>query len=209
MNKWEREQFLPKLAKNPMTEKEYAKIARDYDFKKHDKTRLIFNDIHETVETVNKISELVAGTEVSLNVTCPTQNKMGDKKWSRGEFLAELKSGPMTDERYEEIMTSSASKHARKFYDEYNVQRKVANSIWEQADCSRLKKVAKKAEAKSAEVSKKPVAKKAEAKSAEVSKKPVAKKAVAKKAVAKKAVAKKAVAKKAVAKKNAKAEAVA
>jgi hypothetical protein len=104
----------------------------------------------------------------------------------------------MTDERYEEIMTSEASSHARKFYDEYNVQRKVANSIWEQADCSRLKKVAKKAEAKSAEVLKKPVAKKA-----------VAKKAVAKKAVAKKAVAKKAVAKKPVAKKNAKAEAVA
>ena len=165
MNKWEREQFLPKLAKKPMTEKEYSKIAREYDYKKHDKTRVIFNDIHETVSTVIKISELVAGTEVSLNVQCPTQNKMTDKKWSRRAFLAELKSGPMTDERYEEIMSSNASKHARKFYAEYNTQRMIANSIWEQADCSRLKKVASKAQAKKDEVvAKKPVAKKPVAK---------------------------------------------
>ena len=151
MNKWEREQFLPKLAKKPMTEKEYAKIAREYDYKKHDKTRVIFNDIHETVNTVNKISELVEGTEVSLKVQCPSKNKMTNKKWSRGEFLAELKSGPMTDARFEEIMNSNASKHARKFYNEYNTQRAVANSIWEQADCGKLKGVAKKAEAKKEE----------------------------------------------------------
>ena len=141
MNKWERETFLPKLKAKPMTEKEYSKIARKYDYKKHDKTRLVFNEIDSTVQTVNKVQEIAKNAPLEIKLQCPTVEKMSSTKWSRNSFLAELKSGPMSDARFDEIMNSKGASHARKFINEYNTQRKVANTIWEKADCNKLAEV--------------------------------------------------------------------
>jgi hypothetical protein len=139
MNKWEREVFLPKLAKRNMTEKAYGKIARAYDFKKHDVTRVALNEIHDTVSTLAKIDSLVKNTEVSLTIQCPSKRKMSTA-WSRGAFLTELKSGPMSDTRFDKIMKTTKSDYARKFRDEWNIQREVANSIWDTVDCGKYKK---------------------------------------------------------------------
>jgi len=140
MNKWEREQFLPKLEKKPMTEKEYAKIAREYDYAHHNKTRETMNSIHEAVKTINKISTLVKGSEVKLNIQCPTKYTLKGK-WLRSEFFKELKSGPMSDERFEYIMETSGTDNTRKYYKEWNTQRKVANAIWNKAACAKNHKV--------------------------------------------------------------------
>jgi len=43
-----------------------------------------------------------------------------------------LSSGPMTDRRFNSIMKHVASDNTRKFRKEYNVQRNVANSIWDE-----------------------------------------------------------------------------
>ena len=142
MNKWEREVFLPNLAKRTMTDKAYEKIARSYDYKKHDVTRVALNEIHDTVNTLTKIDSLVQNTEVSLTIQCPTKRKMSTK-WTRADFLTELKSGPMSDERFDKIMTTTKSDYARKFRNEWNIQRQVANSIWDKVECGKYKKDAK------------------------------------------------------------------
>jgi hypothetical protein len=60
-------------------------------------------------------------------------------KWSRGDFLTELKSGPMSSTRFDKIMSTTKSDYARKFRDEWNIQREVANSIWDKVDCGKYK----------------------------------------------------------------------
>jgi hypothetical protein len=143
MNKWEREEFLPKLAKKPMSENEYLKIAREYDYKHHDKTRETMNSIHDAVKTINKISKLVKNSEVQLQIQCPTKYKLSGK-WLRAEFFKELKTGPMTQERFDYIMKNSGTDNTRKYYKEWDTQRSVANAIWNKAACAKDNKVSKK-----------------------------------------------------------------
>jgi hypothetical protein len=144
MNRWEREDFLPGLVKKPMSEKQYKKIARDYDYKRHDKTRLIMNDIHSTVKTITKANELVRDASVTLKVQCPIRHEV-TKKWSRGDYLLELRSGPMSDERFTHIMEKIGSDDTRKYIAEWDKQREVANSIWSKVDCAQMRKEENKA----------------------------------------------------------------
>ena len=137
MNKWERE-FVGKLEKKPMTEKEYAKISRAYDYKHHDKTRITMNEIHNTVKTISKIDSLVKDTDVSLRVQCPIKQEISEK-WSRPDFFNELKSSPMSDERFAFIMENIGTDNTRKYYKEWNKQREVANGIWSKVDCKKMK----------------------------------------------------------------------
>lgn len=132
MNKWEREVFLPKLEKKPMTDKEFNKVSREYDRKAHDVTRLAFNDIHSTVDTIVAINNLAHDSNLTLNVS-HEKNKM-DKKWTKKGYLDELKSGPMSTSRFDMIMKNIASDNTRKFRGEFDVQRNIANNIWKQAD---------------------------------------------------------------------------
>jgi len=141
MNKWERE-FVDKLEKKPMTEKAFGKIARPYDHKHHDKTRIAMNDIHDTVKTITTVSNLVKDTSVSLNVQCPTKREISEK-WSRPEFFEELKSGPMSDKRFAFIMKNIGTENTRKYIKEWDKQREVANAIWSRVDCSEMRKNAK------------------------------------------------------------------
>lgn len=139
MNRWEREIFLPKLTKRPMTEKQYAKISRHYDAKHHNKTRLIMNDIHKTAKTINKIGTMIQDVDISLRIQCPSKHLLKDR-WSRDKFLRELQSGPMTDERFEFIMEKIGTDTTRKYIKEWDKQREVANSIWKTVNCGNIKK---------------------------------------------------------------------
>ena len=139
MNKWERETFLPKLAKRPMTELQYDKIARHYDKKHYNKTRLIMNDIHKTAKTINKISNMVADVDVALSIQCPSKHLLKDR-WSRDKFLRELQSGPMSDKRFAFIMEKIGTDTTRKYIKEWDKQREVANSIWGTVNCGNIKK---------------------------------------------------------------------
>jgi len=139
MNKWERETFLPKLADRPMTEKAYAKIARHYDFKHHNKTRLIMNEIHKTAKTINKISNLVQDVDVSMSIQCPSRHLLKER-WSRDKFLRELQSGPMGDTRFDFIMDNIGTDTTRKYRQEWDKQREVANTIWGTVNCGNIKK---------------------------------------------------------------------
>ena len=132
MNKWEREVFLPKLEKKPMTDKEFAKVSREYDRNAHDVTRLAFNDIHSTVDTIVAINNLAHDSNLKLNVS-REKNKL-QKKWTKKGYLAELQSGPMSTSRFDNIMKNIASDNTRKFREEFDAQRNIANKIWEQAD---------------------------------------------------------------------------
>lgn len=140
MNKWERETFLPKLMKRPMTEKQYGKIARHYDYKHHNKTRLIMNDIHKTVKTINKVTDMVQEVDIDMTVKCPSKNLLKDR-WSRDKYLKELKSGPMSDKRFDYIMKNIGSDTTRKYVKEWDKQREVANTIWDGVKkCGSIKK---------------------------------------------------------------------
>ena len=139
MNKWERETFLPKLTKRPMTEKQYAKISRHYDEKHHNKTRLIMNDIHKTAKTINKIGTMIQDVDISLSIQCPSKHLLKDR-WSRDKFLRELQSGPMTDTRFGFIMENIGTDTTRKYIKEWDKQREVANSIWKTVNCGNIKK---------------------------------------------------------------------
>lgn len=139
MNKWERETFLPKLVKRPMTEKQYDKIARHYDKKHYDKTRIIMNDIHKTAKTINKISSLVEDVDVSMSIQCPSRHLLKDR-WSRDKFLRELQSGPMSDKRFKYIMENIGTDTTRKYIKEWDKQREVANTIWSTVNCGNIKK---------------------------------------------------------------------
>lgn len=139
MNKWERETFLPKLAKRPMTERQYEKIARHYDYKHHNKTRLIMNDIHKTTKTVNKIGNMMENVDVLMSIQFPTRHLLKDR-WSRDKFLKELKSGPMSDERFDFVMEKIGTDTTRKYRGEWDKQREVANSIWDSVNCENIKK---------------------------------------------------------------------
>ena len=138
MNKWERETFLPKLTKRPMTEKQYAKISRHYDEKHHNKTRLIMNDIHKTAKTINKIGTMIQDVDISLSIQCPSKHLLKDR-WSRDKFLRELQSGPMTDKRFGFIMEKIGTDTTRKYIKEWDKQREVANSIWGTVNCGDMK----------------------------------------------------------------------
>jgi hypothetical protein len=141
MNKWERE-FVGKLEKKPMTEKAFGKISRTYDHKHHDKTRIAMNDIHDTVKTITTVSDMVKGSAVTLQVQCPIKHEIS-KKWSRAEYFEELKTGPMSDARFEFIMKNIGSDNTRKYYKEWNKQREVANAIWSKVNCSEMRKTTK------------------------------------------------------------------
>ena len=141
MNRWERE-FVAKLEKNPMTEKAFEKISRKYDHKHHDKTRITMNDIHQTVKTITAVSEMVKDSAVTLQVQCPARHKITEK-WSRAEYFAELKSGPMSDKRFEYIMEHIGTDNTRKYYKEWNKQREVANAIWSNVNCEEMRKKTK------------------------------------------------------------------
>ena len=136
MNKWEREVFLPKLESKPMTEKEFAKIARDYDYDHHNKTRETFNNIHNAVKTINKVSNIVTNSPVEIQVKCPTPYKLTGK-WLRAGFFKELESGMMSQERFDYIMNNIGSEYTRKYYKEFDIQRQIANSIWAKAACNK------------------------------------------------------------------------
>lgn len=136
MNKWEREVFLPKLEARPMSEKEYAKIARKYDYKHHDKTRVTFNNIHDAVKTINKVHNLVNNSTVNLQVKCPTPYKLKGK-WLRAEFFKELQTGPMSQERFNYIMKNIGTDNTRKYTKEWDTMRDIANTIWSRAACNK------------------------------------------------------------------------
>ena len=131
MNKWEREVFLPKLAKKSMSDKEFMKVSRDYDRKTHDVTRQAFNNIHGTVDAIVAAHKLEDNANVSVRVTVSDAYRLTGK-WSKKGYLNELKSGPMTDRRFNSIMKHVASDNTRKFRSELNVQRNVANTIWDE-----------------------------------------------------------------------------
>jgi hypothetical protein len=132
MNKWEREVFLPKLGKKAMTDKEFAKVSREYDHKSHNVTRQAFNEIHCTVNTINKINGLAEDTALLLSLE--VNGSRLETKWSKKGYLNELKTGPMSDDRFTDIMDNLASTNTRKFKKEYNVQRQVANGIWSRSN---------------------------------------------------------------------------
>jgi len=139
MNKWEREVFLPKLAKRPMTEKQYDKIARDYDKKHYDKTRLVMNSIHERTKKLNRAISLIEDVDVLMTLSCPTKHLLKDR-WARDKFLRELQSGPMTDKRFTFIMEKVGTDTTRKYIKEWDKQREVANEIWSTVKCGKIKK---------------------------------------------------------------------
>ena len=141
MNKWERD-FVDELEKKPMTEKAYRKIAREYDHKHHNKTRIAMNDIHNTVKTIATVRNLVKDSTISLQVHGPVKHKIS-KKWSRPEYFEELKTGPMSDARFKFIMQNIGTDNTRKYYKEWNKQREVANAIWSRVNCSEMRKNAK------------------------------------------------------------------
>jgi len=136
MNKWEREVFMPQLAKKPMTDKEFDKIARPYDKHVYDNIRNAFNNIHTTVGTLDKVSKLVKNTTVNVKVECPTAQKL-KSKWTRKGFLNELKTGPMSDNRFDHIMNKVASANTRKFRKEWDIQRQISNKIWARVECGK------------------------------------------------------------------------
>ena len=142
MNKWEREVFMPKLAKKPMTDKEFDKIARPYDKHVYENIRSAFNNIHNTVGALKQVDKLVKDTAVNVKVDCPVDNKL-TKKWTRKGFLNELKSGPMSDDRFDYIMNKIASANTRKFRKEWDIQRQISNKIWSKVDCGKLTASAK------------------------------------------------------------------
>jgi hypothetical protein len=133
MNKWEREVFLPKLSKKVMSDKEFMKVSRAYDRKTHDVTRQAFNGIHTTVDTMQKVQHLVENVNLLVSLKVKGSSHLKDK-WTKKGYLEELSTGPMTDKRFDDIMENIASSNTRKFREEYDVQRNVANSIWGEAD---------------------------------------------------------------------------
>lgn len=143
MNKWEREVFMPKLAKKPMTDGEFAKIARPYDKHVYENIRSAFNNIHNTVGALQQVSKLVKNTDVDIKVNCPTTKKLS-KKWTRKGFLEELKTGPMSDSRFDFIMEKIASTNTRKFRKEWDIQRQISNKIWSKVACGKLTGSAKR-----------------------------------------------------------------
>ena len=131
MNKWEREVFLPKLAKKSMSDAEFIKVSREYDRQTHNVTRQAFNDIHGTVDAIVAAHKLEDHANVRVRVTVSDAYRLTGK-WSKKGYLKELSSGPMTERRFNSIMKHVASDNTRKFRKEYNVQRNVANSIWDE-----------------------------------------------------------------------------
>jgi len=88
------------------------------------------------------VDKLVKDTAVNVKVDCPVDNKL-TKKWTRKGFLNELKSGPMSDERFDYIMNKIASANTRKFRKEWDIQRQISNKIWSKVDCGKLTASAK------------------------------------------------------------------
>jgi hypothetical protein len=145
MNRWEREVFLPKLAKGIMKDATFDKIARDYDKKHYDKTRLVMNAIHQRTRKLNKaIAIIKEDVDVSMTLSCPTKHLLKDR-WARDKFFRELQSGPMGDRRFEYIMQNIGSDTTRKYIKEWDKNREVANGIWSTVKCGKIKKEAETA----------------------------------------------------------------
>jgi hypothetical protein len=84
------------------------------------------------VNTINKINGLAEDTALLLSLE--VNGSRLETKWSKKGYLNELKTGPMSDDRFTDIMDNLASTNTRKFKKEYNVQRQVANGIWSRSN---------------------------------------------------------------------------